>query len=70
MARFQQKGNGIRSTQLTICPKIRKKLEKYKSDAKNCISWWQNELEFEVDHMYDARRIVRLDKKTCTCGGW
>jgi hypothetical protein len=54
MARFQQKRNGIRSTQLTICPKIHKKLEKYTSDARNCISQWQNELEFEVDHMYDA----------------
>jgi hypothetical protein len=38
MARFQQKRNGIWSTQLTICPKIHKKLEKYKSDARNCIS--------------------------------
>jgi hypothetical protein len=70
MARFQQKRNGVWSTQLTICPKIRKKLEKYKSDARNCISQWQNELAFEVDHMYDARRIVRLDKKTYTCGRW
>ena len=58
MVRFQQKRNIIQSTQLTICPKIRKKLEKYKSDARNCISRWQNELEFEVDYMYDARRII------------
>ena len=70
MARFQQKRNGIQSTQLTICLKIRKKLEKYKSDARNCTNRWQTELEFEVDHIYDAQRIVWLNKKTCTCGRW
>jgi hypothetical protein len=70
MARFQQKRNGIRSANFAICPKIQKKLERSKSDARNCISRWQNELEFEVDHMYDARRIVRLDKYTCSCGRW
>ena len=70
MARFQQKRNGIRSTNYIICPKIQKKLERSKSDARNCISHWQNKLEFEVDHMYDARCIVRLDQRTCTCGRW
>ena len=61
MARFQQKRNGIQSANYIICPKIQKKLERSMSDARNCISCWQNELQFEVDHMYDARRIVRLD---------
>ena len=70
MTRFQQKMNGIRSTNCKICPKIQKKLEMSKSDAKNCISRWQNELEIEVDHMYDARRIVRLDQSICTCWRW
>jgi hypothetical protein len=70
MARFQQKKNGIRSANFSICPKIQKKLERSKSDARNCISHWQNELEFEVDYMYDARRIVILDKYTCNCGRW
>ncbi|XP_059458345.1 uncharacterized protein LOC132187941 [Corylus avellana] len=70
MARFQQKMNRIRLTQYMICPKIQKKLERSKSDARNCISRWQNELEFEVDHIYDARRIVRLDRHECTCGRW
>ena len=63
MTQFQQKRNKIRLTQLIICPKIQKKLKKYKSDARNCISRWQNEIEFEVDHMYDAQRIVQLDKE-------
>jgi len=27
-------------------------------------------LEFEVDHKYDARRIVKLDEGTCTRGRW
>ena len=38
MARFQQKRNGIQSTNFVICPKIQKKLERSKSDARNCIS--------------------------------
>ena len=68
MACFQPKRNGIRSTHYIICPNNQKKLEKAKSDARNCINRWQNELEFEVDYIYDARRLVRLDEKTCTCG--
>ena len=70
MARFQQKMNGIRLTNYIICQKIQKKLEKSKSDAMNCISHWQNEQEFEMDHMCDARHIVKLDQHTCTCGRW
>ncbi|XP_059461967.1 uncharacterized protein LOC132190960 [Corylus avellana] len=70
MARFQQKRNGIRSTHYTICPKIQKKLKRSKSDARNCISRWQNELEFEIEHIYEPRRLVRLDHRTCTCGRW
>jgi hypothetical protein len=70
MMRFQQKRDGARQASHTICPKIHKKLERSKDDARNCICRWQNELEFEVDHMYDARRVVNLDSKTCTCGRW
>ncbi|XP_059461803.1 uncharacterized protein LOC132190770 [Corylus avellana] len=70
MARFQQKRNGIWSTHYTICPKIQKKLERSKSDARNCISRWQNELEFEIEHIYEPRRLVQLDHHTCTCGRW
>ena len=70
MACFQQKRNGIRSANFVICPKIQKKLERSKTDAMNCISRWQNELEFKVDHIYDARRIVKLDQYTCSCGRW
>jgi hypothetical protein len=65
---FQQKSKGIRSTHYIICPKTLKKLEKAKNDVRNCISRWQNELEFEVDHMYDACHLVRLDEKTYICG--
>jgi hypothetical protein len=38
MARFQQKRKGIWSTHYVICLKAHKKLEKAKSDARNCIS--------------------------------
>jgi hypothetical protein len=62
--------NGIWSKNYIICPKIHKKLERSKSEARNCLSRWQNKLEFEVDHMYVARCIVKLDQHTCTCGRW
>lgn len=70
MARLQRKRDGIRASTYKICPKIMKKLERSKDDNRNCLSRWQNELEFEVDHMYDARRIVNLVERTCTCGRW
>jgi hypothetical protein len=69
-ARFQQKRKGTWSTHYVICPKAHKKLEKAKSDARNCINRWQNELQFEVDHMYDARHLVQLDERMCTYGRW
>jgi hypothetical protein len=31
---------------------------------------WKNELEFEVDHIYDARWVVNLVEAKCTCGRW
>ncbi|GLT73388.1 hypothetical protein SLA2020_452510 [Shorea laevis] len=70
MTRLQQKRDGIRSALYRICPKILKKLERSKDDNMNCLSRWKNELEFEVDHIYDARRVVDLGKRTCTCGRW
>ena len=70
MACFKQKRNGIQSTNYIICPKIQKKLKRSKSDARNCLSRWQNELEFEVDHIYDACCIVKVDQHTCTCRWW
>jgi len=70
MTRFQQKRDGVRAASHKICPKIQKKLERSKDEAKNCICRWQNELEFEVDHMFDARRIMNLAQGTCSCGKW
>jgi len=70
MTRFQQKRDEIRSAMHKICPKIQKKLERSKDEVRNCICRWQNELEFEVDHIYDACRILKLDEHTCTFGRW
>jgi hypothetical protein len=68
MTRFQQKIDGIRAAIHKICPKIQKKLERFKDEARSCICRWQNELEFEVDHMFDTRRTVNLAEGTCMCG--
>jgi hypothetical protein len=62
--------DGIRAATHRICPKIQKKLKRSKDDARNCICRWQNELEFKVDHIYDAHRVVNLVEATCTCGHW
>ncbi|XP_059431442.1 uncharacterized protein LOC132164938 [Corylus avellana] len=52
MARFQQKKNGIRLTQYTICPKIHKKLETSKSDARNCIIYMHKQKSEEYLNGY------------------
>jgi hypothetical protein len=31
---------------------------------------WKNELEFEVDHVYNAHQIDNLVEGTCTCRRW
>jgi hypothetical protein len=70
MTRFKQKRDGIRAATHKICPKIHKKLKRSKDEVRHCISRWQNELEFEVDHMHDAHQIVKFDEGTCIYGRW
>jgi len=70
MTRSQQKIDEVRAATHKICSKIQKKLERSKDKAKNCICRWHNKLEFEVDHMFDASRIVNLAQGTCSCGRW
>ncbi|XP_059435186.1 uncharacterized protein LOC132168118 isoform X1 [Corylus avellana] len=86
MTRFQAKRDGARMANFVICPKIVKKLERSKADARNHIAPCRNKLEFEIDHSHDRiilfnfgtcycgrwhpRRIVNLSTRTCSCGSW
>jgi hypothetical protein len=70
MTEIKQKRDGIRASTHKICPKIQKKLKRSNDEVRNCTSRWQNELEFEIDHMYDARQIVKFDESICIYGRW
>jgi len=70
MNRFNQKRGGAVTATNVICPKIMKKLERNKSDARNYICHWSNKLQFEVDSTHEARRVVDLEQRTCGCGRW
>ncbi|XP_059432442.1 uncharacterized protein LOC132165776 [Corylus avellana] len=70
MNRISQKRNGAATSTNIICPKIVKKLDRNKSDARNYISHWSNDLTFEVDHRNEARRVVNLKSRTCGCCRW
>lgn len=71
MNRFDQKRAGAKkSTNLRICPRIVKKLERNKTLSSDYMAGWRNNLSFEVDHMQEPRRVVHLDTKSCGCGRW
>jgi hypothetical protein len=68
MSRFNQKKAGAAIATNVTCPKIMKKIERNKSDARNYICHWSNNLQFEVDSTHEARRVVNLEQHTCGCG--
>jgi len=47
-----------------------KKLERNKKEADDYICHWSNNLQFEVDHNHEPRRVVDLEAKTCGCDWW
>ena len=53
-----------------IYPKIVKKLEKAKDDARANIARWSDVDKFEVIHMYRGTSIVDLKQQACTCRRW
>lgn len=53
-----------------MCPNIMKKLERNKEEADDYICHMSNNLQFEVDHSHEPRRVVDLEAKTCGCGRW
>jgi hypothetical protein len=70
MNRFSKKNAGAATTPNVICPKIVKKLERNKLEAKNYICRWSNQMQFEVDSAHESRRVVDLQGRTCGCGRW
>jgi hypothetical protein len=70
MNRFDKKMAGAANVTNIICPKIMKKLERNKKEADDYICHWSNNLQFEVDHSHEPRRVVDLEAKTCGCGRW
>jgi zinc finger SWIM domain-containing protein 3 len=70
MNRFDKKRVGAANATNIICPKIMKKLERNKKDADDYICHWSNNLQFEVDHNHEPRRVVDLEAKTCGCDWW
>jgi hypothetical protein len=68
--RFNQKMVGAATTTNVICPKIMKKLERNKLDARNYICHWGNKLQFEIDSTHEARRVVNFEQCTCGCRRW
>ncbi|KAK4394555.1 hypothetical protein Sango_1609800 [Sesamum angolense] len=67
MSRLQQKMDGMEKYSGSICPNVKKKINKQQSQARHCFTRWCGGSEFEVDHFLD-KFVVDLEKKTCTCG--
>ena len=43
-------------------------LERIKSEAVHCISYWNGESKYEVKYIYGRRYVVDLSERTCGCG--
>ena len=70
MERLRTKREWMRKMNEEICPKILKKLEKAKDDAKSNIARWADDDRFEVTHMYGGTFVVDMKRRTCTCRRW
>ena len=68
--RFEAKRDGAATATALICPKILKKLERHKDVARNYICHWKSVGTFEVDHYFEAQRVVDMNKLMCSCGQW
>jgi hypothetical protein len=68
MNRFDKKRAGAANATNIICPKIMKKLERNK-EADDYICHWSNNLQFEVDHNHEPRRVVTLKQKLVDVAG-
>ena len=65
--RMVRRREWARSYSGNICPKIQKRLEKWKGDSFGCIADWHGELKFEVRCMNGDQYCVDLKEKTCSC---
>jgi hypothetical protein len=69
MNRFDNKRARAENATNIMCPKIMKKLERNK-EADDYICHWSNNLQFEINHSHEPRKIVDREAKTCGCGQW
>jgi hypothetical protein len=68
MNSFDKKRAGTANVTNIMCPKIMEKLERNKKKADDYICHCSNNLQFEIDHNHEPRRIVDLKEKTYGCG--
>lgn len=70
MNQFVHKRECVATITWDICPRIRRKLEINKDNAKYCVCEWTDGRTFKVDMVNDGRKLVNIGNKTCTCGRW
>ncbi|WOL05714.1 hypothetical protein Cni_G14443 [Canna indica] len=69
MARMQSKRELMLKSNDTICPTIRKKLEKNKKERKDCHVTPAGNMIFEVQS-FDKSNVVNLVNRICSCRCW
>ena len=70
MVRMEKKREWMKKQKGQLCPKIQKKFEKIKDDARTCIATAAGVWKYEVRCMYGDRYTVDLVSRTCSCRKW
>ncbi|XP_057808518.1 uncharacterized protein LOC131022996 [Salvia miltiorrhiza] len=69
MVRQVKKMTDIDKVEDTLCPLIRKKLDKLSADSKHCMPYPALGGKFEI-HIEGDKFVVHVENRTCTCRVW
>ncbi|XP_021744632.1 uncharacterized protein LOC110710615 [Chenopodium quinoa] len=71
MERLHKKRDYIGNKDITICPRIKTRLEKSKMDARGWSAFWDGHYCYGVrEGATQTRYVVSLLDKTCSCNAW
>ncbi|XP_021859367.1 uncharacterized protein [Spinacia oleracea] len=71
MERLHKKRDFIANKDIIICPRIQKRLEKEKLDARRWLAFWDGHFSYGVrEGATQVRYVVSLLDRTCSCNAW
>ncbi|XP_074301112.1 uncharacterized protein LOC141632464 [Silene latifolia] len=71
MERMHKKRDFIANKDVSICPRIQERLERYKFGARVWLAFWDGKLCFGVrEGATQTKYVMNLSARTCSCNAW